>query len=107
MSSPDLKETSKTLEADFVKKADSGGLFIDGVVVFSYNEDQFEYLPCEGYEDYPTFGEMTEIEITRAEMDPKDRDTTFIVKTPKDPVGSEAKAFLRVEAGTLKMLCTA
>ncbi len=94
-------EASKVLEADFVKRASSGNLYVDGVIVFSYRDDKFDYLPGEGYPDCPTFGEMTETEIDRDVVPMKERDATFILKTPQDPVGTEAKVFLRVEQGNI------
>ncbi len=92
-------ESSKVLEADFQKRANSGRLFLDGVIVFSYGTDKFDWLPGEGYPDCPTLGEMTEAEISRAEMSMEDRNTAFVLKTPQDPIGSDAKIFLRVEEG--------
>ncbi len=99
MASKEKLEASKVLESDFKKRADTGGLYIDGVIVFSFRDDKFDWLPGEGYPECPTLGEMTEIEITWASMSMADRNTAFILKTPQDEVGTEAKIFLRVEQG--------
>ncbi len=89
----------KVLESDFQKRATRGSLYIDGVIVYSHREDGYEYLPMEGFPDCPSFSEMTEIEVDRAELSTDDREKTFPMQTPQDPVGSDARVFLRVEAG--------
>ncbi len=99
MTDPDPAETSQVLEADFVKKASTGYLYLDGVIVYGHRNDAFEYLPMEGYEDFPTFGEMCETRMDNPEMTVEERNTPFHLKTPDDVVGSEAKVFLRVEEG--------
>ncbi len=102
MAEKEKSDQWKVLEADFQKKSVQGTLYIDGVIVYSLREDKFDYLPMEGYPDCPSFSEMTEIEVDRGDMTPAVREETFYLKTPQDTVGSEAKVFLRVEAGKLK-----
>ncbi len=92
-------ENSKVLEADFAKKAASGGFKVDGAIIFSHRDDKFDYLPVAGYPDSPSFSEMSDINLTAETVPIGDRDETFTLKTPQDPVGSDAKLFLRVEEG--------
>ncbi len=92
-------ENSKVLEDDFVKNASSGGFKVDGAIIFSHRDDKFDFLPVAGYPGSPSFSEMSEINLTVAELTIAQRDETFNLKTPQDPIGSDAKVFLRVEEG--------
>ncbi len=102
MTDEEILANSKVLEEDFVKKASIGGLHIDGVIVFGHRDDNFDFLPMEGYDNCPTFSEMCQTKVDKSVLTTEERSTPFHLKTPEDPVGSDAKLFLRVEEGNKK-----
>ena len=81
----------------FDKTMEDPGLKYKGVIIFSGANDDFEYMPLEGYPTSEPLAAMCDVDLGKKHLSAKDRWETFELRLSADDMGHPTRIFCRVE----------
>ncbi len=84
-------------QAEFDRTMEAGGYKFKGVVIFSGANDDFDYLPVEGYPTSEPLAAMCDVDLSKKELSFEDRWNTFDLRLSVDDIGHPTRIFTRVE----------
>ncbi len=76
---------------------DEGGYKFKGVIIFSGSNDDFDYMPIEGYPTSEPLAAMCDVDLSKKFLSEQDRWETFELRLSAEDMGMPTRLFLRVE----------
>ncbi len=81
----------------FEATMEAGGYKFKGVIIFSGANDDFDYMPVEGYATSEPLAAMCDVDLSKKVLSFDDRWTTFELRLSVDDMGQPTRIFARVE----------